>query len=130
MMSEEKAKNAGIEIVIAKFPSCEILSDKVKLESALTNLIFNAIEACKEGDKICIDCFIEPKEVRIFVKNNGEKIPKSLYNKIFEVDFTTKQKGNGLGLAICKSQMQMVNGDINLVHSNDVETLFEIVLKR
>ena len=60
----------------------------------------------------------------------AKKISKSLYNKIFEVGFTTKQKGNGLGLAICKSQMQMVNGDINLVHSNNVETLFEIVLKR
>ena len=49
-------------------------------------------------------------------------------NKIFQSDFTTKEKGNGLGLAICKQQMQMLGGDINLVHSNDIETLFEIVL--
>lgn len=130
LLCEEKAKKSGIEIVVTNFLDCMIDTDKVKFESALTNLIFNAIEACREGCSICIDCFVEPKEVRVFVKNNGEKIPSSLHNKIFEVDFTTKQKGNGLGLAICKNQMRLVNGDINLVHSNDVETLFEIVMIR
>ena len=130
LLCEEKAKKAGVKLVVVDFNDCMIDTDKVKFESALTNLIFNAIEACAEGCSVCVDCFVEPKEVRVFVKNDGEKIPVSLHNKIFEVDFTTKQKGNGLGLAICKSQMRLVNGDINLVHSNDVETLFEIVMLR
>lgn len=129
LLCQEKAKKAGVELVIAKFCDCNIDSDKTKLESALTNLIFNAIEACSKGGSVCVDCFVEPKEVRIFVKNNGKKIPPDLYNRIFDANFTTKQKGNGLGLAICKSQMKLINGDINLVHSNSVETLFEIVLK-
>lgn len=130
LLCQEKAKKAGVELVIAKFCDCNIDSDKTKLESALTNLIFNAIEACSKGGSVCVDCFVEPKAVRIFVKNNGKKIPPDLYNRIFDANFTTKQKGNGLGLAICKSQMKLINGDINLVHSNSVETLFEIVLKR
>ena len=130
MLCEEKAKKAGVELIVTDFSDCMIDTDKVKFESALTNLIFNAIEACTEGCSVCVDCFVEPKEVRVFVKNDGDKIPSALHNKIFEVDFTTKQKGNGLGLAICKSQMRLVNGDINLVHSNNVETLFEIVMLR
>ena len=84
-------------------------------------------DRCK-GCELCVDCFVEPKEVKVFIKNNGEKIPQNIQNKIFQADFTTKEKGNGLGLAICKQQIQMLGGDINLVHSNDVETLFEIVL--
>lgn len=130
MLCEEKAKKASVELIVTDFSDCMIDTDKVKFESALTNLIFNAIEACSSGCSVCVDCFVEPKEVRVFVKNDGEKIPSALHNKIFEVDFTTKQKGNGLGLAICKSQMRLVNGDINLVHSNNVETLFEIVMLR
>ncbi|MBQ4078215.1 HAMP domain-containing histidine kinase [bacterium] len=130
LLCEEKAKKAGVELIVTDFSDCMIDTDKVKFESALTNLIFNAIEACTEGCSVCVDCFVEPKEVRVFVKNDGDKIPSALHNKIFEVDFTTKQKGNGLGLAICKSQMRLVNGDINLVHSNNVETLFEIVMLR
>ncbi|MBE7705490.1 MAG: HAMP domain-containing histidine kinase [Cyanobacteria bacterium SIG29] len=130
LLCEEKAKKAGVDIVVADFNDVMVTSDKVKVESSLTNLIFNAIEACNQGQQVCVDCFVEPKEIRIFVKNNGAKIPNEIKTKIFESDFTTKENGNGLGLAICKNQMQLVSGDINLVHSNDVETLFEIVLKR
>lgn len=130
MMCQEKAKKAGVKLIVTDFDDCVLSTDKIKLESSLTNLIFNAIEACKEGCSVCVDCFVEPKEVRVFVKNDGEKIPVEIQAKIFETDFTTKEKGNGLGLAICKSQMQMIKGDINLVHSNNVETLFEIVMLR
>ena len=130
MMCQEKAKKAGVKLIVTDFEDCILSTDKIKLESSLTNLIFNAIEACKEGCSVCVDCFVEPKEVRVFVKNDGEKIPVEIQAKIFETDFTTKEKGNGLGLAICKSQMQMIKGDINLVHSNNVETLFEIVMLR
>ena len=127
-MCQEKADKAGVSINVVNFDEGIISSDKTKLQCAITNLIFNAIEACNKDCEICIDCFVEQKEVRVFVKNNGEKIPQDIQNKIFQADFTTKEKGNGLGLAICKQQMQMLGGDINLVHSNDVETLFEIVL--
>ena len=113
---------------VVNFDDCIISSDKTKLQCAITNLIFNAIEACSYSCEVCVDCFVEPKEVRILVKNNGEKIPQDIQNKIFQSDFTTKEKGNGLGLAICRQQIQMLGGNINLVHSNDVETLFEIVL--
>ncbi len=130
MLCEEKAKKNKINLTITDFEDCIISTDKVKLESSLTNLIFNAIEACKEGNSVCVDCFIEPNEIRILVKNDGEEIPAEIQNKIFELNFTTKTKGNGLGLAICKSQMQLVKGDINLVHSNETETIFEIVISR
>ena len=127
-MCQEKADKASVSVKVVNFNDYVILTDKTKLQCSITNLLFNAIEACNKGCEICIDCFVEPKEVRVFVKNNGEKIPQDIQNKIFQADFTTKEKGNGLGLAICKQQMQMLGGDINLVHSNDVETLFEIVL--
>lgn len=129
-MCEEKANKVGVSIKVSNFKDFVISTDRTKFQCALTNLIFNAIEACHSGCNICIDCFVEPKEVRVFVKNNGDKIPNEIKNKIFEADFTTKEKGNGLGLAICKQQMQLVGGNINLVHSNSVETLFEIVMKR
>ena len=127
-MCQEKADKAAVSIFVAKFDEYIISSDKTKLQCALTNLIFNAIEACSENNGIMIDCFFEKTQIKLFVKNNGEKISEEIQNKIFQSDFTTKEKGNGLGLAICKQQMQMLGGDINLVHSNDIETLFEIVL--
>lgn len=128
MMCEEKANRAGVSLVVSDLNDIELRTDKTKFQCALTNIIFNAIEACSNGCSVCIDCFIQPKKVNVFVKNNGEPIPKAIQDKIFEQDFTTKPKGNGIGLAMCKKQMQLIKGDINLVHSNNIETLFEIVL--
>ena len=128
MQCEEKARLKGIDIIVNKFDECIVNTDKTKFQCALLNLIFNAIEACNKGNSIAIDCFIENTVVKVFVKNNGAKIPKDIQNKIFEPDFTTKEKGSGIGLAVCRKQMELVNGSISLVHSNNVETLFEIAI--
>ena len=127
-MCQEKAEKAGVSIKVSSFEDFVLPTDKTKVQCALTNLIFNGVEASSVGCVILIDLFIETNQAKILVKNNGDKIADDLKDKIFEVDFTTKEKGNGLGLAICKQQMQMLGGDINLVHSNDIETLFELVL--
>ncbi|MBQ8886565.1 MAG: HAMP domain-containing histidine kinase [Candidatus Gastranaerophilales bacterium] len=127
-MCQEKADSSGVNIQVAKFDDYILSTDKTKFQCALTNLIFNAVEASSSGCEISIDLLKETNHVKVFVKNNGEKITDDIKDKIFQSDFTTKEKGNGLGLAICKQQMQMLGGDINLVNSNDVETLFEIVL--
>lgn len=128
MQCDEKAQQAGVEINVIDFEDCVVSTDRIKLQSVILNLIYNAIEACSNGNSIAIDTFIEKKLVKIFVKNNGAKIPKDLQEKIFEPNFTTKEKGNGLGLAICRKQLELVGATLNLVHSNSVETLFEIAI--
>ena len=128
MQCEEKALQAGVNISIADFKDCMVFTDRIKLQSVILNLIYNAIEACTNGNSIAIDSFVEKKFVKIFVKNNGAKIPKELQEKIFEPNFTTKEKGNGLGLAICKKQLELLGSSLILVHSNSVETLFEIAI--
>ena len=92
------------------------------------NLIYNALEACNVGSCVNIDCKKTAKNVKIIVKNNGEKIPVELQEKIFDADFTTKSTGSGLGLNLCRSQIQLLDGSINLVSSNDDETIFEVLL--
>ena len=51
-------------------------ADRIKFECALLNVIYNAIEACKNGGKINIMCSKNDNEIKIFIKNNGEKIPE------------------------------------------------------
>lgn len=126
--SFQKAKEANVLINICEFQDKIIKSDRIKFECALMNVIYNAIEACNNGGKIEINCEYEKNNIKVGIKNNGAKIPDEIQDKIFEADFTTKEKGNGLGLAICKKELQIANGDINLIYSNDEETLFEITL--
>lgn len=129
-MCQEKANNAGVNITVDDFEDCITTTDKTKLQCALINLIYNAIEACKESCIVNISCKIQNDTIKISVKNNGEMILPENQSKIFEKDYTTKEKGNGLGLAICKEQMKLVGADINLVNSDEKITEFEIVLPK
>lgn len=128
MLCEEKANKAKVSIAVENFEDITIHTDKIKLQCALTNIIFNAIEACRENCKIAIEPKKSDKNISITVKNNGVMIPENIQNKIFDVNFTTKEKGNGLGLAICKKEMNLINGDIIFEYSNESETSFNIIL--
>lgn len=124
----KKAELASVNIIVDELPDMIVNADRVKFECAFLNVIYNAIEACSGGGEINISLLKEDNKIKVFIKNNGEKIPDDIRLKIFEPDFTTKESGNGLGLAICKKQLNLTGGNINLVYSNDEETLFEIVL--
>ena len=128
MMSQEKANKSGVEIFVSDFDDYIVKTDKIKLQCAITNILFNAIEACKNGSTININVQNNGKDTDIIIENNGLMIPVDIQNKIFEPDFTTKETGNGLGLAICKTQLRQLGGDINLEYSNENETAFKITI--
>ena len=124
-----KAAASDVCINVMDVDDIVLNSDRVKIQCALTNIIFNGIEACKSGSNINVYSKIQDSYLSLFVSNNGEKISEDNEKRIFETNFTTKEKGNGLGLAICKIQLNLVGGDIKLDKSTDFETVFEISLK-
>lgn len=121
-----KAEEKNIKITQSDILDEEIITDKAKLECALMNIIFNAIEACTDGCEINISCTKEENEIKILIKNNGKEIPSENKDKIFNAEFTTKEKGNGIGLSACKEQLKQINCDLNLISSNKEKTIFEI----
>ena len=128
-LCEEKAKKTSIEIIVEEVPDIIISADKAKIECAIMNIIFNAIEARKDSGKIVVKTNIDNSSVSIIISNNGKEIPSDIQEKIFEQDFSTKQSGNGVGLAFCKKQLQLTGGDIILLKSTEKETSFEIKVK-
>ena len=125
-LCEIKAQTNNVKINISNTIDEEIITDKAKLECALMNIIFNAIEACSEGCKINISCLKDSDEIKVLIENNGKEIPKDIQNKIFNAEFTTKEKGNGIGLSACKEQLKQINCDLNLISSDKEKTIFEI----
>jgi sensor histidine kinase regulating citrate/malate metabolism len=94
----------------------------------LGNLIDNAIYSLSEvkGDKsIRIELYEDLKNYFFKVVDNGEPIAENLIGRIFEPGFTTKgDKGEGMGLAICKEIMENYGGSIG-VSSAEGWTTFE-----
>lgn len=119
-------KNIKIESQIST--STHVLIDKTKFIATIINLIKNACEAFEEESSKYILVKAEENnnitEIRII--NNAKPITNP--EKIFEEGFTTKNSGNGLGLIICKSNIEQMNGTLELVNSDKLSTEFMIRL--
>ena len=80
--------------------------DSQQLRQVFLNLILNAIDASKKGDKIQVMVLPadEPNFVAVKVIDFGTGIPDHILNSIFDPFFTTKGKGKGTGLGLSVSQ--------------------------
>lgn len=121
-----KENGNKIEFKNVKF-DVNCFADENKLLSVITNIIKNANEATK-NDTIEIELKIKGNYCAIEISNHGEAIEENVKKHIFEKGYTTKRKGSGIGLYVCKNHTEAMNGKINLLNSDKIKTTFEIVL--
>ncbi len=79
-----------------------LTGDREKLKVAFRNLIVNAIEAIKGKGTIKIQASREGSFLNVEIVDNGEGMDEATLSRIFEIDFSTKDLGTGLGLPISK----------------------------
>ncbi len=72
------------------------------IEWVFENLIKNSIDAVSGEGAIKVTLYVVGKKVMIDIIDSGKGIHKSNYSKIFEPGFSTKTRGWGLGLSLCK----------------------------
>lgn len=109
-----------------------ILGDKRALEQVFTNIIQNAIDAMREtGGKLVVRISDETEYdgIRVDIADTGPGIPAEIQDKIFNLYYTTRQNGNGIGLAITKQIVDAHSGQIT-VTSVPGGTVFRIILPR
>jgi len=95
-----------------ELPEVEIDPDQI--QQVLANIITNAVQAMPEGGKLTIVAREKDKFVEVEVADTGCGIPQESVNKIFDPLFTTRAKGIGLGLAVCKSIIDRHEGNITV----------------
>ena len=84
--------------------------DRNILKRALGNLISNAVQAMPNGGKLTLRAFQKEADLVITVSDTGMGIPEEVKSKLFTPFFTTKSKGQGLGLAVVKRMIEALNG--------------------
>lgn len=93
-----------------------VLVDPRHIEQILENLVVNAYQAMPEGGELKISVEVVQKDkqpyVSVHVKDSGMGISSENMAKIFEPLFTTKPKGIGLGLAVCRKLAEINEGSI------------------
>jgi signal transduction histidine kinase len=124
----------------ASLPEIEV--DVGQIQQVLLNLLNNAADAVEErieyeqqqGNEFAGAITIsaaydsESSRMNISIMDNGHGIPEEHRNKIFQMHFTTKESGHGLGLANCKKIIANHNGEISLQSQVNVGTTFTVSL--
>ena len=102
--------------------------DADRMIRVFVNLITNAIDAMPNGGVLRIWSRISDKHVKVFFKDTGIGIPKENLDKIWGPLFTTKAKGMGLGLSICKRIVEAHGGSIKVKSKVGAGTTFTVIL--
>ena len=114
----------GPEDAAAK-ASC-IRGDADLLMQAILNLVTNAIEAMKTGGNLRLSVIGTENSVTLEVADDGPGIPPGLRDKVFQLYFTTKTKGSGIGLAMAYRAVQLHNGTIDFSSEDGRGTTFRL----
>ena len=116
---EPLMQKAGIELQVRleEQPS-QINADRHRVQTALFNLIQNAMEAMPEGGRITISVQADParQEVSLLVQDTGRGIPQELMERVCEPFFSTHQEEGmrGLGLTIVQDIVKIHGGRIEI----------------
>ena len=107
-----------------------IEGDVFALGRVYRNLILNAIEATVPGGVITLSTEERDERIRISVQDTGTGIPHDRLENIFEDFETTKRRGLGLGLAICRKIVDQLGGDISVTSTLGHGTTFSLEFVR
>ncbi|VAX14161.1 hypothetical protein MNBD_GAMMA24-2645 [hydrothermal vent metagenome] len=97
-----------------------VQADTIQIEQVITNLILNAIESMEQANShyqvIRIHtCTQDSHFVQISISDTGPGVAEDIQDRLFDPFFTSKAKGLGLGLSICKTIIENYDGKLELL---------------
>ena len=114
-------------VLIEREPSPEPLPVRVDadlVKQAVLNIVLNGVQAMPQGGKLHITLKRENESALIAVRDHGTGIPENIRDKIFNLYFTTKSGGSGIGLAMAYRVVQLHHGSMEFTSIVDHGTTF------
>lgn len=123
-------QSENVDIKAKVTPDVYVNADPEQIRRVFNNLIKNAIQAIPEDRSGKIEIELKPLKagVRVTIKDNGKGIPLDNYKKVFVPNFSTKNSGMGLGLAICRKIVETAKGKISFTSEINEGTTFTVIL--
>ncbi len=91
-----------------------LVVDPAMMRRVFSNLITNALQSMPEGGKLTITGYKYQDTALINVRDTGEGIPEENLSKIFQPLFTTKPRGQGFGLPVCRRLVEAHGGNLTV----------------
>jgi signal transduction histidine kinase len=127
---QHEAERAGVTIDRACTDAAlRVEGDAAQLRDVFLNLAQNAIQAMPRGGRLTLACSaVANRRVSVRVEDTGVGIAPENLTKIFELYYTTKERGTGVGLSMVYRTIQIHNGDIDVESTVGVGTTFIVTL--
>ena len=130
--SVAKQKNIHLQLILDN--TFFVFADRQMLETVIRNLINNSLKFTPSGGVIVIGTKQEDNFTEIWIKDSGIGISKDQISHLFEVDHahsnvgTKGEKGNGLGLLLCKQFIEQNKGKIWVESTTNIGTTFRFTI--
>jgi len=116
-----------IEVSIVQEPGLpRILVNPPIIRRVLSNLVMNAIQAMPNGGRLTVRLYRTKDDLYVSVEDTGVGISQENMDKIFQPLFTTKAKGQGLGLAVSKRLVESQGGTISVESQEGKGSIFTV----
>ena len=128
LLFNEQAKQKDIKLILQKGDLQNCIFDVDLIKQALMNIIQNAFDAVNKDGEVILQYHKIKNDLVIQVDDNGIGITTEQQKKIFDLYFTSKKDGNGLGLSISQKIISQHNGLISVSSEVNKGTTFKIIL--
>ena len=92
----------------------ELYGDRDKLRQVFVNVIKNAVEAMPAGGNLKVIVEVLDRGVHFLIKDSGIGIDPKTKGRLFDLFFTTKEQGTGLGLSMVKKIIDAHGGKVDI----------------
>jgi signal transduction histidine kinase len=129
---ETEASKHNVKVTVEVPPSVPAVNgDAAMLRQAFLNLAINACQAMPNGGSLRLKAGPSSRaRVEVMVQDTGVGIAPEHLSKIFNLYFTTKEKGTGIGLSMVYRIIQMHDGDVEVQSTPGRGTTFRVLLPR
>jgi signal transduction histidine kinase len=117
--AEAKCDTPDIEVIRAYDPSCpDAMLDARELRKAFLNLVLNGLEALSAGGRLTVTTgySADTRMVTVVVEDSGTGMSEETLSRMYDLFFTTKPHGTGLGMALARSVIDLHAGEL-AIHS-------------
>jgi PAS domain S-box-containing protein len=129
LLAAPDAEQHGVSLV-RELPKEPVLVkvDVDFIKQAILNVVINGVQAMPNGGSLAVTARRDDDTVVMEIRDQGAGIPQGLQDKIFELYFTTKKTGSGIGLAQTYQIMQWHYGSVDFESAEGKGTTFRLRL--
>jgi PAS domain S-box-containing protein len=129
MLASPDAARGGVSIVTSTgSDSLPVKADSDLLKHALLNIVLNGVQAMENGGTLEVNARHDESSATIEVRDQGKGIPAEIRDKVFNLFFTTKKGGSGIGLAMSYRVLQLHGGSLSFESESGKGTAFRLKL--